>query len=102
MEIEFSMSDFAQQLRYENADVPDLYFYFTLFDAAGISPNLVLNEIPKQSQKREENGVLFKTGMSDTAKLYTHGFAVDGSVRNLVKASNLPVSKVRQLLHSKP
>ena len=35
-------------------------------------------------------------------RLYTQGGAAYGSVRNLVKASNLSVSKVRQFLHSKP
>ena len=34
------LSDFAQQLRCKNADVPDNYF--TLLDAAGISPTLIL------------------------------------------------------------
>ena len=33
--------DFAQQLRRKNADVPDNHF--TLLDAAGISPTLILN-----------------------------------------------------------
>ena len=35
-------------------------------------------------------------------RLYTQGGAAYGSLRNLVKASNLSVSKVRQFLHSKP
>ena len=34
-------------------------------------------------------------------KLYTQGNAAYGSVHNLAKASTLPVSKVRQSLHSK-
>ena len=36
------LSDFAQQLRRENEDTPDIYF--TLLDAAGVSPNLALNQ----------------------------------------------------------
>ena len=36
------LSDCAQQLRRKNADVPDVYF--TLLDAAGISPTLILNQ----------------------------------------------------------
>ena len=36
------VSDFAQQFRRENADVPDLYF--TLLVAAGILPTLVLDK----------------------------------------------------------
>ena len=35
------ISDFTQHLRRKNADVPDIYF--TLLDAAGISPSLVFN-----------------------------------------------------------
>ena len=35
-------------------------------------------------------------------RLYTQGVADYGSVRNLLKASNLSVSKLRQFLHSKP
>ena len=34
-------------------------------------------------------------------RLYTQGAAAYGSVRNLAKASRLPVSKVRQFLLSK-
>ena len=36
------LSDFTQHLRRKNADVPDIYF--TLLDAAGISPYLVFNQ----------------------------------------------------------
>ena len=35
------ISDFTQHLRRKNADVPEIYF--TLLDAAGISPSLVFN-----------------------------------------------------------
>ena len=42
--------DFAQQLRRKDADIPDIYF--TLLDFAGISPTLILNQMPKL--KREE------------------------------------------------
>ena len=49
------LSDFAQQLPRKSADVPDNYF--TLLDAAGISPTLILN----QNAKARERGswVLF-------------------------------------------
>ena len=40
-----SMSAFAQQLHRKNANVPDTYF--TLLDAAGLSPTPVLNQMPK-------------------------------------------------------
>ena len=41
--------DFAQQLRRKNADVP--YIYFTLLDAAGISPTLILNQNAKTKER---------------------------------------------------
>ena len=41
--------DFAQQLCRKNADVPDIYF--TLFDAAGISPILILNHKAKAKER---------------------------------------------------
>ena len=52
--------------------------------------------------KREEPGSLSKSERQKLQKLYTQGGAAYGSVRNLVKASNLSVSKVRQFLLSKP
>ena len=36
------LANFAQQLRGKNTDVP--HIYFTLIDASGISPSLVLNQ----------------------------------------------------------
>ena len=51
--------------------------------------------------KREEAGSLSKSERQKLQRLYTQGGAAYGSVRNLVKASNLSVSKVRQFLHSK-
>ena len=55
--------------------------------------------MPKQ--KREETGSLLKSERQKLQRLYTHGPAAYGSVRNLSKSSKLPVSKVRQFLHSK-
>ena len=43
------LSDFAQQLRRKNAYVPDIYF--TLLDAAGISPTLILNQNAKANKR---------------------------------------------------
>ena len=51
--------------------------------------------------KIEEAGSLSKYKRQKLQKLYTQGAAAYGSVRNLSKASRLPVSKVRQFLHSK-
>ena len=52
--------------------------------------------------KREEAGSLSKSERQKLQRLYRQGVAAYGSVRNLVKASNLTVSNVRQFLHSKP
>ena len=43
------LSDFAQQLRRKNADVPDIYF--VLFDAAGISPTPILSQNAKARER---------------------------------------------------
>ena len=42
-------SDFTLLLRRKNADVPDIYF--TLLDAAGISPSLVFNQNAKAKDR---------------------------------------------------
>ena len=52
--------------------------------------------------KREEAGSFSESERQKLQRLYTQGGGAYGSVRNLVKASNLSVSKVRQFLHSKP
>ena len=51
--------------------------------------------------KIEEAGSLSKYERQKLQRLYTEGAAAYGSVRILAKASRLPVSKVRQFLHSK-
>ena len=51
--------------------------------------------------KIEEAGSLSKYERQKLQRLYTQGAAAHGSVHNLAKASRLPVSKVRQFLHSK-
>ena len=51
--------------------------------------------------KIEEAGSLSKSERQKQQRLFTHGVAAYGSVRNLAKASGLPVSKVRHFLHSK-
>ena len=51
--------------------------------------------------KIEEAGPLSKYERQKLQRLYTQGAASYGSVRNLSKASRLPVSKVRQFLNSK-
>ena len=43
------LSDFSQQLRRKNADVPDIYF--TLPDAADISPTPFLNQNAKAKER---------------------------------------------------
>ena len=51
--------------------------------------------------KIEEAGSLSKYERQKLQRLYTQGAAAYGSVRNLAKASRLPVSKVRPFLQSK-
>ena len=43
------ISDFILHLRRKNVDVPDIYF--TLLDAAGISPSLVFNQNAKAKER---------------------------------------------------
>ena len=50
------LQDFAHHLRRKNADLPDIYF--TLLDAADISPSIVLNQNAKA--KERGNWILFK------------------------------------------
>ena len=49
VETEISLIYFAQQLRRKNAEVPDIYF--TLLDAAGISPTPILNQNAKTKER---------------------------------------------------
>ena len=51
--------------------------------------------------KIEEAGSLSKYEIQKLQRLYTQSAAAYDSVHNLAKASRLPVSKVRQFLHSK-
>ena len=51
--------------------------------------------------KIEKAGSLSKYERQKLQRLYTQGAAAYSSVRNLAKASRLPVSKVGQFLHSK-
>ena len=52
--------------------------------------------------KREESGSLSISERQKLQRLYTQGGSAYGSVRKLVKTTNLSVSKIRQFLHSKP
>ena len=49
VDTEVLISDFTLHLRRKNADVPDIYF--TLLDAAGISPSLVFNQNAKAKDR---------------------------------------------------
>ena len=70
VETGFFLSGFAQQLRRKNADVPDIYF--SLLDAAGISPTLILS----QNAKAKERGswVPFKIRTPEAAKAVHTGW----------------------------
>ena len=52
--------------------------------------------------KREEAGSLSKIESLKLQWMYTQGGAAFGSARDSVRISNLPVSMLRQFLHSKP
>ena len=91
------LSDFAQQLRMKIAEFPDIYF--TLLDAAGASPTPLLNQNDKI--KREDAWSLSKHEPQKLQNLSIQGTAAYGSVPNLSKATNLPVSNVRQFLRSR-
>ena len=64
VETGFFLLDFAQQLRHKNADVSDIYF--TLLDAAGISPILIVNQNARATEKGIR--VPFKISTSESAK----------------------------------
>ena len=51
--------------------------------------------------KKKGLGSFSKTERQKLQRLYTHGFAAYGSVRNLAKAAKLSPLKVREFLHSK-
>ena len=91
------ISDFTHYLRRKNDDVPDIYF--TLLDAAGISPSLVFN----QNAKAKDGGswVPFKVSTSEAAETVYARCCCLRLCTELGKTSSLPVSKVRQFLHSK-
>ena len=59
------ISDFTLHLRRKNADVPDIYF--TLLDAAGISPSLVFNKNAKA--KDRGSWIPFKVWTSEAAEV---------------------------------
>ena len=72
----FFLSDFAQQLRRKNADVPDISF--TLLDAAGISPTLILNQNAKAEERRSWS--LSKSERQKLQMLYREGGVASWSV----------------------
>ena len=90
--------EFLCQILFNNFEVKTETFQrLTLqFDAAGTSSILVLNRNARPD--RTEVGPLSKNEREKLPRLYTHCGADFGSVRILVEASNLAVSKVRQFL----
>ena len=95
-----SLSNFAQQLRRKNGDVfqsrPLLCFTRRCW------PKSDPGSEAKCLSQREGAGSLSKYERQKLQRLYTQGANAYGSVINLVKASRLPGSGVRQFLHSKP
>ena len=86
---------FAQQLRRRMAVS---YSCNILLDVV-LTPNLILSGKPEP--KKEEAASLSKYGCQKSQRYYTQGGAAYRSLRCLVRTSNLPVSRVRQNLHSK-
>ena len=84
-------------MRRKNGDSSDIYF--NLVEAVGKNPTLILNQ--NAQSKDRKMWLPIKQRRRETAKVYTHAGPAYGSVRNLVKASNLPVSKLKQVLHPK-
>ena len=82
------ISDFFLYLRRKNADVP--YIYFTLLDAAGISPSLV----SRQNAKAKDRGswIPFKVWTSEAVKTVSARCCCLRFCTRLGKASRLPVS----------
>ena len=70
VETGFFLSDLARQLRRKNAGVPDIYF--TLLDAAGISPTLILNQ--KAKAKERGSWIPFKIWTSEAAEAVHTGW----------------------------
>ena len=94
------LKDFAWRLRRKNVPVPDIYF--TLLDAASITPGINVNSHAKSKERAA--WILFKNWTKKKLqRLYTQGFAAYGLVLReiLAKATKLSPSKVREFLHSK-
>ena len=91
------LNDFAQRLKRKKVPITDIYF--TYFDAASITPDIVVNSHAKVN--KEELGSLSKSERQKLQRLYTQGFAAYGSMRNLAKAAKNSLSKVRDFLQSK-
>ena len=64
------LSVFAQKLGRKNEEVPD--FYFTLLNAAGLTPYMVLNQKAKTKERR--NWVHFDVWTSETAMIVHAGW----------------------------
>ena len=98
VETEIVLQNFAQQMRCKNADVPDIYF--TLPDTARFSRTRILNQNPKLN--KEEAGFFMKTELQKLQGLFTQDGVAYGRLWTLVKASRLPVFKLRPFLNSQP
>ena len=95
VETEFFLLYFAQQLRRKNADVRSISFFY-------LTPPVLLHwfRIRMLKSKKEETESFSKFERQKLQRLYIEDGAANGSVRNLVKPSNMSLSKVRIFLHS--
>ena len=92
-----ALPDFEHQLRRKSADVPDVSN--TLIDAVGIAFTLVIDQNAR-TEEREKTGSHSRPECQKVQRLCAQVAAAFGSVRNLVNACNLLVSKVRHSLQS--
>ena len=84
------LKDFAQRLKRKN--VPILILILLYLTQPASLPTLLSTVLPKV--KKEELGSLSKYEQQKLQRLYTQGFAADGSVRYLAKTAKLSTSKV--------
>ena len=92
------LNDFAERLKRKNVPIPDIYF--TLLEAASITPDIVVNCHAKGNVRGA--WIRSKSERQKLQRHYTQGFAAYGSKRNLAEAAKRSPSKVIEFLLSKP
>ena len=91
------LTEFPRTLKRKNTEVPDIYF--TLLDAADITPRLVLNKNAKEKERR--SWVPLKIRETKTAEVVQRRLCSLWFSQKLDKGKQTLVSKVQYFLHSK-